>query len=95
MAIFSTSSDLVSPIPLVGFSLNKVSGGSTVCRKAIWQWVFAAVEPKRRRTNLLVKELGEWLDQEKSTGKPVTLVRSRTAVKAVKLLFKKLVNLLD
>jgi hypothetical protein len=42
-----------------------------------------------------VKELGEWLDQEKSTGKPVTLVRSRTAVKAVKLLFKKLVNLLD
>ncbi|MFM2064716.1 MAG: hypothetical protein RLZZ507_4387 [Cyanobacteriota bacterium] len=75
-------------------SKNKVSGGSAVCRKAIWQWVFSSVEPARRRSNPLVKELGNWLDQEKKAGVPVALVRSRTAVKAVKLLFKKLVNFL-
>jgi hypothetical protein len=75
-------------------SKNKVSGGSAVCRKAIWQWVFSSVEPKRRRSLPLVKELGEWLDHEKKSGVPVALVRSRTAVKAVKLLFKKMVNVL-
>jgi hypothetical protein len=75
-------------------SKNKVSGGSAVCRKAIWQWVFSSVEPARRRSNPLVKELGNWLDQKKKAGVPVALLRSRTAVKAVKLLFKKLVNVL-
>ncbi|TAE58837.1 MAG: IS110 family transposase [Nostocales cyanobacterium] len=76
-------------------SKNKVSGGSAICRKAIWQWVFSTVEPSKSRKSPLVKELGAWLDQEKKLGKPVALVRSRTAVKAVKLLFKKLVESLD
>ncbi|MEA5579547.1 IS110 family transposase [Anabaena sp. UHCC 0451] len=90
-------------------SKNKVSGGSAVCRKAIWQWVFSAVEPARRRAaspSLLVSRkienkdefevihLGSWVDKEKKAGVPVALVRSRAAVKAVKLLFKKLVNVL-
>ncbi|WP_353930949.1 transposase [Okeanomitos corallinicola TIOX110] len=76
-------------------SRNKVSGGSSICRRAIWQWVFSTVEPLKSRKSPIVKELGEWLDQEKKSGKPVALVRSRTAVKAVKLLFKNLVDVLD
>ncbi|WP_026100074.1 IS110 family transposase [Fortiea contorta] len=72
-------------------SKSKVSGGSALCRRALWQWVFSAVEPARRRTNPLLKELGEFLDTEKASGKPVKLVRMRVAVKAVKLLFKMLI----
>ncbi len=70
----------------------KVSGGSAICRRAIWQWVFSAVEPARRRSNSTVKSLGEFLDYEKAAGKPVALVRMRIAVKAVKLLFKMLIE---
>ncbi|RUS93766.1 hypothetical protein DSM107003_42670 [Trichormus variabilis SAG 1403-4b] len=72
-------------------SKSKVSGGSALCRRALWQWVFSAVEPARRRTNPTLKSLGEFLDVEKSAGKPVKLIRMRVAVKAVKLLFKDLV----
>jgi hypothetical protein len=70
---------------------SKVSGGSALCRRALWQWVFSAVEPVKRRTNPLLIELGKFLDDEKSAGKPVKLIRMRVAVKAVKLLFKELV----
>ncbi|MDZ8023567.1 MAG: IS110 family transposase [Nostoc sp. DedQUE11] len=72
-------------------SKSKVSGGSALCRRSLWQWVFSAVEPARRRTNPLLKQLGEFLDAEKSFGKPVKLVRMRVAIKAVKLLFKMLI----
>jgi hypothetical protein len=55
------------------------------------EWVFSTVEPARRRTNPLLRELGEFWDTEKSFGKPVKLVRMRVAIKAVKLLFKMLI----
>ncbi|WP_414530902.1 transposase [Nodularia chucula] len=71
-------------------SKSKVSGGSALCRRALWQWVFSTVEPSKRRTNPLLEELGEFLDTEKSAGKPVKLIRMRVAVRAVKLLFKML-----
>ena len=70
----------------------KVNDGSRLCRKAMWQWVFSCLEPKNKRLkNPTVTALCELLDAEKSSGKPVRLVRSRVAAKAVKLLFKKLV----
>ncbi|MBK1987368.1 transposase [Sphaerospermopsis aphanizomenoides BCCUSP55] len=72
-------------------SKSKVSGGSALCRRSLWQWVFSAVEPARRRTNPVLKELGKFLDAEKASGKPVKLVRMRVAVRAVKLLFKMLI----
>ncbi|MBE9201509.1 MULTISPECIES: transposase [unclassified Nodularia (in: cyanobacteria)] len=71
-------------------SKSKVSGGSSLCRRALWQWVFSAVEPAKRRTNPILKELGEFLDVEKAAGKPIKLARMRVAVRAVKLLFKML-----
>ena len=71
----------------------KVKDGSRLCRKAMWQWVFSCLEPKHRRLqNEIGQTLCTYLDAEKASGKPIRLVRSRTAVKAVKLLFRELVK---
>ena len=72
---------------------SKVVGGSDLCRKALWQWVFTRIEPRRSRLkNEIGVALGQQLDDEKASGRPVRLVRSRIAVKAAKLLFKELVQ---
>jgi hypothetical protein len=72
---------------------SRVSGGSDLCRKALWQWIFTRIEPQRARLN---NDIGSWLgeimDAEKLSGRSVRLVRSRVAAKAVKLLFKELVH---
>lgn len=73
----------------------KVTGGSDLCRKALWQWVFTKIEPARSRLkNEIGEKLGKQLDDEKAAGRPVRLVRSRIAAKACKLLFKELVKIL-
>lgn len=72
---------------------SKVAGGSDLCRKALWQWIFTRIEPRRARlTNDIGDRLGEIMDAEKLSGRPVRLVRSRVAAKAVKMLFKELVR---
>jgi len=72
---------------------SRVSGGSDLCRKALWQWIFTRIEPERARLNNEIgSRLGEIMDAEKLSGRPVRLVRSRVAAKAVKLLFKELVR---
>jgi hypothetical protein len=72
---------------------SKVTGGSDLCRKALWQWIFTRIEPQRTRLNNTVGDrLGKLIDLEKASGRPVRLVRSRVAAKAVKLLFKELVH---
>ncbi|MEG4854759.1 transposase [Microcoleus sp. B5-D4] len=72
---------------------SKVVGGSDLCRRALWQWIFTRVEVKRARIgNDIGDRLGEIMDEEKASGRPVRLVRSRVAAKAVKLLFKELVR---
>ena len=72
---------------------SRVSGGSDLCRIALWQWVFTRIEPQRSR---LASDIGDQLrkimDPEKLSGRPVKLARSRVAAKAVKLLFKELVH---
>jgi len=71
---------------------SKVAGGSDLCRKALWQWIFTRIEVQRcRLANDIGDRLGELIDTEKASGRPVRLVRSRVAAKAVKLLFKELV----
>jgi transposase len=71
---------------------SRVSGGSDLCRRALWQWIFTRIEPQRcRLANDIGSRLGEIVDEEKLSGRPVRLVRSRVAAKAVKLLFKELV----
>jgi transposase len=77
-------------------SKSKVVGGSKSCRKAFWQWVFTKLEIRKSRLkNDLGKVLGEILDIEKASGRPVALVRSRVAARAAKLLFKELVKELN
>ena len=72
---------------------SKVVGGSDLCRKALWQWIFTRIEPLRSRLkNDIGDRLGEIMDAEKVSGRPVRLIRSRVAAKAVKLLFKELVR---
>jgi hypothetical protein len=72
---------------------SRVSGGSDLCRKALWQWIFTRIEPQRARLNNDIGSwLGEFMDAEKLSGRSVRLVRSRVAAKAVKLLFKELVH---
>jgi hypothetical protein len=71
----------------------KVVGGSDLCRKSLWQWVFTRIEPKRSRLkNEIGKTLGEQLDTEKAAGRPVKLVRNRIAAKGARLLFRELVK---
>ncbi|AFY34891.1 transposase [Calothrix sp. PCC 7507] len=72
---------------------TKVIGGSDLCRKALWQWVFTRIEPKRSRlANHIGIKLGELLDTEKAVGRPVKLVRMKVAAKAARLLFRELVK---
>ena len=72
---------------------SKVAGGSGLCRKAFWLWVFSTIEPARRRPNNEIGQfLGSYLDAQKADGKPVQLARSRTSAKAAKLLFKELLK---
>lgn len=68
-------------------------GGSDLCRKALWQWLFTRIEPQKSRLRNEIGELlGAELDLEKKQGKPIKLVRSRVCAKAVKLLFRELVR---
>jgi hypothetical protein len=72
---------------------SKVVGGSDLCRKALWQWIFTRIEPQRTRLNNDIGDrLGQIMDAEKASGRAVRLVRSRVAAKAVKLLFRELVR---
>ena len=72
---------------------SKVSGGSDLCRRALWQWIFTRVETQRARlANDIGDRLGKIMDVEKASGRPVRLVRSRVAAKAVKMLFRELVR---
>ncbi len=71
---------------------QKVSGGSSLCRKQLWLWLFTSVEIKSRRTTPILRTLGEQVDTEKAAGKPIQLVRSRACAKAAKLLFRELVR---
>ncbi|TAE78201.1 MAG: IS110 family transposase [Oscillatoriales cyanobacterium] len=72
---------------------SRVVGGSDLCRKALWQWVFTRIEPSRcRLKNDIGDRLGAIIDAEKLNKRPVRLVRSRVAAKAVKLLFRELVR---
>ena len=72
---------------------SRVSGGSDLCRKALWLWIFTRIEPQRVRLNNEIGDrLGEIMDAEKLSGRPVKLVRSRVAAKAVKMLFREFVR---
>ena len=75
-----------------GDKTSRKKAGSSLCRMALWQWVFTRIEPKRNRVkSKLGQQLGNALEQEKKT-RPVKLARSRIASKAADLLFRELVR---
>lgn len=66
--------------------------GSSLCRMALWQWLFTRIEPKKSRVkNHMGTFLGELLDTQKKT-RPVKLARSRVCSKAAAMLFALLVK---
>lgn len=70
-----------------------IVGGSDLRRIALWQWIFTRLEIKRNRPkNEIGDRLGQLLDKEKATGKPIRLVRMKIAAYSVRLLFKELVK---
>lgn len=72
---------------------KKVKGGSSMCRIAIWQWVFTRIEIARTRIKGdLGESLGSYLDELKARGVPVKLVRARTVCKTGKALWKALLS---
>jgi transposase len=80
-----------------GNKTKKIVGGSDLCRKALWQWLFTRVEPVKtnRRTNSYLQQIGEKLDNEKALKAPIRLARMRTISYAVRLLFYALVRAMN
>jgi transposase len=68
--------------------------GSSLCRTALWQWLYTRIEPGNSNSalkNEMGKKLREIFELEKSH-KPIKLARSRTVAKATQLLFSELVR---
>ncbi|WP_009632457.1 IS110 family transposase [Synechocystis sp. PCC 7509] len=67
--------------------------GSSLIRMALWQWVFTRIEPKRNRVkNSIGTALGSIFDKEKDQSRPIRLIRSRIASRAIDWLFAELVK---
>jgi hypothetical protein len=72
---------------------QKIIGGSDLCRKAFWQWVFTMIEvAKNRPKNDIGDRLGAEMDNLKKGGTPIKLVRMAIASKASRYLFRELVK---
>lgn len=79
-----------------GQTTKMVAGGSSLCRKALWQWIFTRIEPaKSRPNNKACQELGTFLDDLKARGIPAQLARSRAVVRAVESLFYELAHTVE
>lgn len=75
-----------------GDKKSSKKAGSSLCRIALWQWLFTRIEPHRNRVkNEIGISLGEALDTAKKV-KPVKLARSRVCAKAAEMLFRELVK---
>jgi hypothetical protein len=63
----------------------KIVGGSDLCRIAFWQWIFTRISVKRCRLDNEIGEiLGAQLDSEKTAGRPVRLVLTRSLCQGCK-----------
>jgi transposase len=79
-----------------GDSRRASMSGSQLCRTALWQWVFTRIEVKKGRlNNERFLFIASEFDRLKALEKPIKLVRSKVAAKAVKLLFYDLVDALN
>ncbi|NET90472.1 MAG: IS110 family transposase [Kamptonema sp. SIO1D9] len=75
---------------------KRTAGGSELCRKALWRWLFTRIEVKSNRPqNHIGQRLGDKLDREKQQKRPIKLIRSRCCGEAARLLFYELVKSLE
>lgn len=67
--------------------------GSQLARTALWRWIFTRIEVKRNRPRTEVgSAIAKFFDLEKASGKPIQLIRARTAAFAIKLLWRELLR---
>jgi hypothetical protein len=80
-----------------GKKTKKIVGGSDLCRKALWQWLYTRIEPmkSRSRSSSIQRQIAARLDAEKSMNAPIRLVRQRVVSHAVRMLFYELVQALN
>nr|MDJ0662310.1 transposase [Crocosphaera sp.] len=72
---------------------KKVVGGSSLCRKLFWQWIYTSVQPMQsRKNNPILCEIHEWMNRPKLQGTPYRLLTMKTASHAARMLFKRLVE---
>lgn len=76
---------------------KKIVGGSDLCRKTLWQWLYTTIEPmkSRRTSNPIQKKIADRLDAEKSMKAPIRLIRQRVVSHSVRLLFYELVKTIN
>ena len=59
---------------------RSIIGGSDICRKALWQWIYTKIDPaKNRLKNDIADYLEPSLDYLKSTKTPIRLARMNVA----------------
>lgn len=76
-----------------GDGARSKKAGSSLCRTALWQWIFTRIEVKRGRLkNERFLEIAERFDQLKESGIPIKLVRGKVSAFAVRRLFYDLVD---
>ena len=73
---------------------SRQSGGSLI-RKALWQWIFTKIEPRKSRLkNEIGQKLGRIFDEGKLQKQPIRKLRGKARGKTGDLLYKKLVAVL-
>lgn len=73
---------------------KQVIGGSNLCRKMIWLWIFNACSVAKVRTTNPVNELIYlWMNHPTRKGKPTRLLRMNACAHTARMLFKTLVSL--
>jgi hypothetical protein len=73
---------------------KQVIGGSDLCRKLLWLWIFSGCSVAKIRSNNPVMELiYRWMSHPSRKGKPTRLLRMNACSHAARLLFKTLISL--
>lgn len=76
-----------------GKSERWIVGGSSLCRIALWQWLFTRIEVQKARPKTKRgQQTAELLDTLKKSSTPIKLARSRVICKVAEWLFYDLLN---
>jgi hypothetical protein len=78
---------------------KKIAGGASLCRKALWRWVYTRVETVKFKiergikiTNSINLDRYFWMNHIDRQKKPIKILRMKVASKITRLLFNELLN---